>query len=248
MRAALKRLLRSDDGDVNSGSTPRDRPRSRGGKGRCQFTKRDDVWTLRGNCATNETVAIPRGIALDGAGRTISLTGDAEAFVSVGVRVSQAAVRNLTIDGRALAESRPGYLAALVIDGPAVAENVTVANIRFGDDRDRAAGIEGAVFDGARVELRDVLVSNIGGTALLFSGTGSVVLAGGGVRDATREIQATPGVRVAKLAPRLAEEPSRAAGAAAEMVVTILFHPCHEIHRDLGLPSPALVVQGLSSI
>ena len=46
----------------------------------CRFTKTATVWTLRADCATRHTIALPHGVTLDGAGKTITLNGSARSY------------------------------------------------------------------------------------------------------------------------------------------------------------------------
>jgi hypothetical protein len=71
-------------------------------KKRCQFVKTPTVWTLRKSCTTTRTIAIPGGVMLDGAGRTIRAKGPAAKFGDglIESAGATAGVKNLTLDAR----------------------------------------------------------------------------------------------------------------------------------------------------
>lgn len=132
---------------------------------------------------------LPRGVSLDGNGKTIVLAGHAERFESVAVHVSGASVSNLTIDGRNLSPDCPTYIAALVVSGPGAVENIVVTNLRFEDSCAAAVGVEVSVFDGDAIDLKNITLANVDGVGILMTGDGRVTVDGSHVENAAVGIQ-----------------------------------------------------------
>lgn len=156
---------------------------------RCRFSRSARRWTLQADCIATAPITLPRGVTLDGNGKTITLAGNAEQFESAAIHVREASVHDLAIDGQNLAPHCPSYFAALVVTGPGKVGNVAVANLRFGDRCVSAIGIEMSVFDGEAATLECVTASGIDGAGVLLTGDGQVTIAGASVHDATTGIQ-----------------------------------------------------------
>lgn len=140
---------------------------------RCSFSRKRGQWTLQADCELSTALDLPPNTALDGAGHTVTLVGDAEGFESAAIRASGAIV-NLIVDGSQLLPMAPAYFSAIALSAPGRISQTTVRNIRFPGAAHTAIGVEIAAFGNAAVTAQDVTLENISGTGLLLTGDGQV--------------------------------------------------------------------------
>lgn len=131
----------------------------------CQFTKTATTWTLKANCTTRETIAVPSGVTLDGAGHTVTATGPIGNFDAAIVLARRNAtatrVQNLTLIGSALSGPcvAPRELIGIrFAETSGAIDNVTISNLRLGDE----CGL-GIIIDGNNAADVDVTNSRMSG-------------------------------------------------------------------------------------
>jgi len=111
-------------------------PGSAQAAGHCVITQGDARWTLQNDCATDRSIVIPDGVALDGNHHTIAAVDPANGFFHGGVVVNagaSASVVNLTIASLMLADicqAGNDRLRAIYFDGASgVIRGNTIVNV-----------------------------------------------------------------------------------------------------------------------
>jgi hypothetical protein len=157
---------------------------------KCQFTKSGSLWTLKSDCTTGETILIPAGVTLNGAGKTITMRGPVADFarrvqvtgfgqgVPQFVRVAAAVlanggsvnVENLIVRGGDLDPSQgcPASPQGLAfINSSGAIHGVTVEDIRAAGCG--GVGISATGGGGQAVDMSDVAVRRVESTGIQAS-------------------------------------------------------------------------------
>lgn len=202
------------------------------GAERCAFTRTRERWTLQADCELSTALDLPPHVTLDGAGHTMTLTGDAESFESAAIRATGGDIVNLTVDGSQLLPLLPAYFAAITLAAPGHIARTTVRNVHFGDAPHTAIGIEVAAFGGVVASVQDTTLENISGAGLLLTGDSQVTVERVSSSGVTAAVQVNGAVSVrishAEVEPGqvgvLAQDQSRvrilASGSTGERVAT----------------------------
>jgi hypothetical protein len=148
--------------------------------GECQFKVKGKRWILQADCTITQTIEIPKGITIDGNGKTIAMSGPNSGYTLAGLLVvgGRANVVNLTIDGSGLSEqcafdgSDPGAISFGQASGRI--ENVSIANVYC------IGAIMASVYETTRVHTISVARSRVTadpppgqiGMGINFSGVG----------------------------------------------------------------------------
>lgn len=171
---------------------------------RCIFARTRGRWTLQADCDLSLALNLPRSVTLDGGGKTITLTGDAERFESAAIRATGGDIVNLTVDGSHLLPLASAYFAAITLAAPGRVAHTTVRNVQFSGAPHSAIGMEVAAFDSAIATVEDVTLENISGPGLLLTGDSQVVTERVRSAGVTAAMQVT-GTITAKLSQAVVE-------------------------------------------